>query len=298
MSLNKNISLEKAVAYIKNEEAFNTLFNTHSLTADLEKTAIPVGPRTVRVQSINFDDFTMGDFDRVNGYPNKGFSVSWIDRTLTQDKGDKLWIDRMDARDSEIGTAGSGGDIADSNAIVTIHNRYIKEIEVPSIDTYRLAQIANAEGITKVNGTITSANVADAIFAAYQAFGEARISTTGLILYVNPAVDALLRKEVYSKSHINVGNWNGDLKSEVRMFETAKIITVPSSILGSDVNFILLHPAAVNAQKKYQETVFMDKTENYGNRRLQVCEGVFHDCWIEPNGEKGIYAHLKTKSAS
>lgn len=272
-------TITKAERYINNKEALDKIFAAKSYTTELEKPCQVVGADTVKIQSITFENKTLGDFDRINGYSAKDFKLEWITKKLSQDKGDSIFLDRMDDEEANV------------QGIATLHNKYVREIEVPEVDSYRFRTITATKDINSATGTLTKTTAADAIYDAYIAMEEAGVNLEGLILYVSPTIDGYLRKDAYAKGHVTIGTWNGQIGTEVRLFETAWIKVVPEAILGQGVNFILLHPSAVNAQKKYQEAVIFDQIAGHGKRLIEIDEGIYHDCWVEPNGEKGIYLH-------
>lgn len=274
-------TIAKAIAYLKSPEALAQVFNSASYTADLVKPNKAIGTDTIKYQKITYGSNIPGVFSRVTGYPSRDITQEWIERKLTQDWGDSLYIDKMDDEESL------------ANGIVTLANGYTRKVLVPHVDKYRFAQFVEGAGEKPTPKALTKSDIADTIIDAIQTLVENEVDTSSLVLYVNPVLDGYLKKDAYSKGYVIEGNWNGNMDVKVRMFDTAKIVVVPSSILGDNVNFILLHTEAAYPFVKYQEAEYFDKIPGFGGRRAQVDIGIYHDAWLEPGTEKAVLVHTK-----
>lgn len=267
-------TIESAVRYIKNEEELAKIFASTSTTGSWEKPNVFIGARTVKIQRVTLGTTVLGNFDRETGYTASNISIDWIEKTLTQDKGDSLYIDKMDNEEAQ------------ANGIVGLHNRYIKQVQVPSVDKYRYAEVLKTVGIRKRSVALTKDNIIKTLLDDFTYLTELGVDLSSLELRISPTTDSLLTEASINKGLISIGNWNGVMDATVRMFKTAKIIVVPEAILQAD--YILAHPIAISAQKKYQETVFFDTIPGFGNRRSQFDEGIYHDCYVEPGAELSI----------
>ncbi len=276
-------TIQKAIRYLSEPEAIRKVLNNSLRTADLETPCIFVGAQTVRYQRIRFGGTKVGKFDREKGYSRKDITLDWVEKTLEQDNGDSLMIDRMDDEESM------------ANGIVTIANRYMDRIQNPSVDTYRLSKIAASEGTFVINMTLTAENIYQQILAGKARMEDLKINTDALLLYITPQAKALLKEAALAKGYWSHGHWNGVLDAEVEMFDGCKVVPVPSSFFGnSNVQAILLHKDAAPAMIKYREAVYFDKIPGYGGRKAQVDIGIYHDSFVYDELTRSICIFVKT----
>lgn len=280
-------TIEKAIRYLSEPEAIRSVLNESVRTADLEAPCVAIGAQSVRYQHIEFDNMTLGDFDREKGYGRNGIRLTWKELTLTQDKGDSLMIDRMDDEESN------------ANGIVRIGNRYMDKVQNPAVDTYRLSKIANATGTFVVNKTLTADNILEQILQGKAYLEEMKVDTTALLLYITPTAKAQLKAAALKKGYWSHGNWNGNMDAEVDMFDGCKVISVPSSYFGSNsVQAILLHKDAAPAMVKYKEAEYFDKVPGFGKRKLQVDVGIYHDAFVYDELNRAICLFIKESTAT
>lgn len=278
-------TIEKAVRYIKEPNALATTLNYSLKTTDLEVPSVFIGAQTVKYQTISFDDYDLGDFDREKGYATKGIRLIWTEKTMTQDKGDSLHIDKMD--DEE----------AMANGIVRIANRYIDRVQAPAVDKYRLKQVGTAKRANAVNATFTTANIIDKLLEGRKHLINHHVNLDNTILYLSASADTILSKISIDKGTLGLGNWNGNMEAKVLMFKEAKIVVVADDYLPDGVQAILLNPEVAPAMKKYSECEYFDKIPGYGGRRAQVDIGLYHDCFTYDELSRGIVVFLKTTTA-
>lgn len=271
-------SLAKAIRYITSPKELQATLRLGTVTSDLVVPSIFTGTNTVKYQHIEFDDYSLDDYNQSTGYAVTGIVATWKDLILTQDKGNALVIDKFE--DEE----------AMANGLVTYVNKYILEVQAPAVDAYRFGAITSKTGIFKRKVTLASNTVLQEVLKAFAIMEDANINTDfGMILYVNPTIDALLTEAAIGKGYISIGNWNGIMDASVRMFKTAKIVVAPQKLLGTGVNFILLHKNAVAAFEKYKETVYFDQIPGHGGRKAEADIGIYHDCFVYDELVKAIY---------
>lgn len=280
-------TIEKAIRYLSEPEAIRGVLKESVRTVDLEAPCVVVGAQTVKYQHIEFDDMTLGDFDREKGYNRNGVRLTWKELTLTQDKGDSLMIDRMDDEESN------------ANGIVRIGNRYMDKVQNPAVDTYRLSKIAAATGTFVVNETLTADNILDEILMGKAYMEEMKVDTAALLLYITPTAKALLKAAALKKGYWSHGHWNGNLDAEVEMFDGSKVVPVPSSYFGNNqLQAILLHKDAAPAMVKYKEAEYFDKIPGFGKRRLQVDVGIYHDAFVYDELNRAICLFIKKSTTT
>ena len=280
-------TIAKAIRYLSEPEAIRKVLNESLRTQDLEAENIAVGAQTVKYQRIRFGNSKLGDFDREKGYTRNDITLEWVEKTLTQDKGDSLVLDKID--DEE----------AMANGIVRIANRYMDKVQNPALDTYRLSLIAKAECTAVINATLNSDNILANILLGKARMEEMKVDTTSLLLYITPAAKALLKEAALKKGYWTHGNWNGNLDAEVEMFDGCKVIPVPSAYFGnSDVQAILLHKDAAPAMIKYKEAEYFDKIPGFGRRKAQVDLGIYHDMFVYDELTRAICLFIKTSAST
>jgi len=276
-------TINRAIAYIKEPAEIEAAFAEESKTMDLEVPNKAVGAQTVKYQHIEFGDYVLDDFSKTSGYSTKDIILTWKEKTLTQDKGDSLKIDIMDDEESM------------ANGIVALHNRFVKKVEVPALDKYRLSTVAAIGGSNVINLTLTSSNAVEQLFYARAMLQEYKIDITSLIFYCTSTVEANLKIEAMKQGYWKQGEWNGQLDAKLSSVDGIKILSVPSAYFNNTaIQGILLHPSAVAAMKKYQETVYFAQIPGFGKRRAQIDEGVYHDCWVYDELNRAICLFITT----
>lgn len=274
-------TIEKAVRYFNNDAELAKIYQNYSYTADWEKPNVATGADTVKYRQVSLGSTVLGDFDREDGYTRKDINTTWVSKKLTQDKGDSLVLDKMD------------GEEAQYLEIGTIGNKYIRDVQIPSVDKYRFTQVTNATGVESVTGSLTKDNIEEAIDAGLDYLYGIGVRE-GVTLKISATAYRALSNSAKSTGSVSLGNWNGDLSAQVLTYGDivkAKVTVVPNDIIGNGVNFILAPAPAIAAMVKYQENEYFDKIPGYGGRRTQLDIGIYHDCWVEPGAEKAVYVH-------
>lgn len=272
-------SLAKAVKYIKTpSELLNVLkrdlYCKDLIVADARFT----GSDTVKYQSITFDSYVMDTFSQSTGYDATGIVSTWKTLTLTQDKGNKLLIDRI-VEDEEVTATG----------LVTYVNRYIETVQQPAVDTYVFGVIANKTGVASNKKTLANTSTLEELNKAFAVLINNDIKTERLILYCSPTIKAFLDEQTFGKGIITLGTWNGEVDYQVQMINGAKIVVVPDSRLPSGVQFILVHKDACPVFVKFQETEFFDKIPGFGSRKMQADIGIYYDSFVYDELVKGVF---------
>lgn len=274
-------TIATAVRYFNNDAELAKIYQNFSYTADWEKPNVAIGAKTIKYRKVSLGSTVLGDYDRETGYTRKDIDTSWVEKTLTQDKGDSLVLDKMDGEEAqylEIGTVG---------------NKYIREVQIPTVDKYRFAQVVGASDVETETGALTKANIEEAIDAGLDYLYGLGVRE-GVTLKISATAYRALSNAAKETGSISLGAWNGDLSANVTLYGDivkAKVQVVPNDIIGSGVNFILAPAAAIAAMVKYQENEYFDKIPNFGGRRTQLDIGIYHDCWVEPGAEKAVYVH-------
>lgn len=272
-------SLAKAIKYIKTPEELEAVLFRNLYCQDLiVRDAKFIGAATVNYQTISFDSYVMDSFSQSTGYDATGIVSAWKSLALTQDKGNKLLIDRI-VEDEEVTAVG----------LVKYVKRYIETVQQPAVDTYVFGVIAAKTGVATRTATLSATTVLPEVNKAFAVLVNNNIKTENLIMYCSPTIKAFLDEATFGKGIITIGNWNGNVEYNVQMINGAKIVTVPDSRLPSGVQFILVHKDACPVFVKFQETEFFDKIPGFGSRKMEADIGIYYDSFVYDELVKGVY---------
>ena len=75
------------IEYINNQETVGGMFNTYSLTKDLEKPLISHRGKSISYDQITLASGGMGIFNRDTGYTKMDIASTRVEKELTQDVG-------------------------------------------------------------------------------------------------------------------------------------------------------------------------------------------------------------------
>lgn len=208
--------------------------------------------------------------------------------TMTQDRAFTFSIDA--------GNAAEQFNIKQANACL---KRELDEVVTPEIDKYRLAKWAAGNGLTTGHtilsandGVPTKANVIEKIFTASATMSDNKVPRNGRTLYI-PELEFVkfkLADVVMAADGIAADNIRRGYRGTI---DGMDVITVPSSLMPTGVNFIIKHKDA---------TVDPFKLKNYRVQKNpmgidgDVVEGRYlYDAFVLDEKCKGIYV---SKSAT
>lgn len=271
-----------AIEYVNSQEVVRTMFDKSSLFADLIKPLVSHKGKTISYDQLDVSG-EMGTFNRETGYPEKGITMTRLEKTLSQDRGDSLHLDAMDKDEAQI----EGG-------IVRLYNNYVEDVEIPTFDAYVAAAIAAYNANTEsVHGELGASTILGKLIADCGKLSKRRVKLNQCILYISYEAKALLDEVALTKAVFTTGNWNGNLDSTVEMFKGAKV--VPCA-LPEGVDWVIAHPLSADAFIVNEDATFFEQVPNYGSRRKQVDCGLYFDCFVRE--VKGIVVGVPTTRAS
>lgn len=265
-----------------------------SLTARLENTpfaSVMAGAQAdeVKVPELSMDGLT--DYSRVNGYTAGNIQLVYHTRSLSMDRGIKFNLDVMDDFESMKIVAGR------------TMSAFQRDHVVPEIDAYRFSKIAKgANSANRANGSLDKDSVMGAFDSAQDALNEANVPEEGRILYCTSAIYNALKQATTRM----VMNRDEVIGRDVASIDGVTIIKVPSNRFyvgwrkkagggyeneGSKLNFILLHPSAVCPVVKHGVIRSWTPEQNQSADGYQFAQRIYHDLFIMPLKDKGIYIH-------
>lgn len=289
-----NIELVNAQTAIVDE-----IYRTEAITNVLEAPSELVryaGGKSFQIANMALTG--LGDYSRVNGYPEGGVTLEWKTYEFTNDRGTRFSVDRMDNEES-FGLVAS-----------RLNGDFTRDYLVPEVDAYRFAKIANKAGKTET-GELTKDNAIDAIDEAMVTLTDNKVPLSRAILFVTPRVGLAINKNIVRTTV----NGEGNINTIVNTYNNVPIIVVPQdrfytgidqlpgtgedqfgyakSADAKDINFILMDKSAsvnigkLNMLKYFSPDVNQKKDAHQWDFRL------YHESFVFENKKPGIYVHTK-----
>lgn len=275
------------------------IYKRESLTSRLDSKTKPVEFSGVnQVQIFRTQVVGLGDYDRASGYPAGDVVASWETVTLTQERGRSFAIDRMD--DEE--TLGM--------AFGTLAGEFMRTKVVPEVDAYRFSRWASWDGITSPTAAAL-ANAAATLAAIDVASGtldDAEVPQEGRLLFISMPQYRQLTQAV-TRSLDNQSTFDRRL----RQLDEMTIIPVPQGRFytditlnpgnlttqggyvkasgATDLNFILMHPSAVEQATKHANLKIFSPEDNQLTDSWLIQYRLYHDAWVYDNKVDGVYIH-------
>lgn len=236
----------------------------------------------------------LGEYSKTNGYPQGDISVEWVPFQLQYDRGKKFALDVVDDMESM--------KVAGANAM----GQFVRMGVVPEVDAIRFARWAmGSKSANRAYATLsTGSNLVSAIDAGITKLDDASVPSDGRILFLTPAMYSLLKGAVWEKRMYVDGKDN--IGRAIVMFDNMRVIKVPQNRFysgctvgadgftnsGAQLNFMIIHPTAVFAVTKH--TALKTQEPNVDMDAMRFAYRMYHDAFIVPNHEDGIYVHSKT----
>lgn len=274
----------------KYQPIIDEVYKAATLTSDLESGAVLFdGSKTVKVLKVTVPE--LGNYDRASGFTAGDVTADWESWTLEQDRGKEFSIDAMDNEETLDQTFGAAS------------SAFIKTKVVPEIDAYRFATLASAEDVSSVaDGTLTAANIIDKIDAAEAKLSEDEVPVDGRILYITPTNYQLLKQALATKAGLSriVG---ATVDQNFETFDGMKVVQVPQSrfattiaintsgytLSGNNINFLIVHPSAVEAVAKHVKLRVFTPDINQDQDAYKFQYRIYHDTFVYENKVAGVY---------
>lgn len=241
----------------------------------------------------------LGTYSRSTGYPKGNLNASWETMALTLERGRSFFVDRMDNEE----TFG----LILGNLIRT----WMREHVAPELDATRFAEYATSAG-NKVGAgaTLSASTILAALDEAELALNEDEVPEEGRVLYITPTVKQYLEAAI-SRSLANENRAN----RLIQVYNGMEVVSVPQSRFytkielddgsdetlggyakasgGVDINFMIIHPSAVLQPTKLNNLKYFSPEVNQTADGHMFQYRLYHDVFVYPNHENGIYAHFK-----
>jgi hypothetical protein len=191
---------------------------------------------------------------------------------LSQDKSFAISIDRGNREDAKM-----------VPAINEAVKRQVREVSVPTVDTYRLAiagayAVANSQGAT---AALTSSNTFAKILDQRAALQEAKVKLGNIVVFVTPTVEAYLWLDTTFKQATDrstADKASGKLGTVMGM----DVYTVPSTYLPANFGFLMMAKDVLIAPTKFNKIKTMDG-DYFGIDGMVGFGRRYYDCFITSN---------------
>lgn len=269
------------------------VYKAASKTGDLESSAVIFdGAQTVKIYKLQMDG--LKNYDRSSGFKQGNVTGSWESWTLANDRGISFTIDVMDNEETlDLSFGRLGGE-------------FVRTKEVPEVDMYRFAKMASSTGVSKETGALTKENILEAIVTAEGELSENEVPEEGRILYITPTAFNILKQVAGSR----VVPANGsEINYNFPTFDGMKVVQVPQSrfvtatsynastqaiekaTAAKNINFMVVHPSAVEATTKRAKLRVFDPDTNQQADAYKFDYRLYHDLFVYENKAAGIYVH-------
>ncbi len=287
----------------KFQPILDDIYKRESLTSFLDAPTKPVnfaGANEVKVFKTSL--VGLGTYSRATGYPAGDVTGTWETIQLTAQRGRSFSVDAMDNEE----TLGM--------AFGTLVGEFMRTLVIPEIDAYRFNRYASWSDIQEVNSEAAledAAAVLAAIDVGSAALDSEEVPLEGRHLFISSAINRLLNASV-TRSLKN----ERELERRLQRLDEMTIHVVPQGRFykgitlnagatsnaggyaktpstGRDLNFMIIHPTAVDQAIKHAPLKVFSPDENQTADAWMYQYRIYHDCWVYDNKVKGIYSHIK-----
>lgn len=275
------------------------IYKRESLTARLDAKTKPVefgGVNEIKIFKTSV--VGLGDYSRATGYPAGDVTATWETIQLTQERGRAFAIDRMD--DEE--TLGM--------AFGKLAGEFIRTQVVPEVDAYRFSKWASTANVstTAAAALANAAATLAAIDVASGVLDDDEVPQEGRLLFIAQPQYRQLTAAV-TRSLENQSTYDRRL----RQLDEMTIIPVPQGrfytaittnagalsnqggytkgAAATNLNFILMHPTAVEQATKLANLKIFSPEENQLTDSWLFQYRLYHDAWVYDNKVSGVYIH-------
>lgn len=275
------------------------IYKRESLTARLDAKTKPVefgGVNEIKIFKTSV--VGLGDYSRATGYPAGDVTATWETIALTQERGRAFAIDRMD--DEE--TLGM--------AFGKLAGEFIRTQVVPEVDAYRFSKWASTANVstTAAAALANAAATLAAIDVASGVLDDDEVPQEGRLLFIAQPQYRQLTAAV-TRSLENQSTYDRRL----RQLDEMTIIPVPQGrfytaittnagalsnqggytkgAAATNLNFILMHPTAVEQATKLANLKIFSPEENQLTDSWLFQYRLYHDAWVYDNKVSGVYIH-------
>ena len=199
-----------------------------------------VNARTIEIPTLE----TTGRVDSTRdtiATASRNYNNAWTPLTLTNER---KWSTLVHPKD-----------IDQTNMVASIGNItevFNQEQKFPEMDVYCVSKIyADYQelGQTPITDEITAANILEYFDKMMIAMAEARVPSTGRILYITPVYNAMLKQAEKLARTVIIGAAENKLNRTIANLDLVKIVEVPSELMKTVYDFTQGYKSAGSAKQ-------------------------------------------------
>lgn len=198
---------------------------------------------------------------------------------LRKDRSFTFAIDALDEDETKQALSGA-----------TALARQLREVVVPEVDTYTIAQMAENAGNKPAAVSLTAENIYGEIINGSNALDNAETPETGRVLVVTPDSYKLLKQSKDVNMETDIGN-DMRLKGVIGMVDGMPVLKVPAARMPENFGFMIAHPIATAAPTKLAE--YRTHANPPGISGTLVEGRICYDAFVLENKAKAIYYQAK-----
>lgn len=285
----------------KLDEVYKQSAKTAVLDGDGTLVQMGANANEIVVPKLSMDG--LADYSRNGGYVDGDVKLTHETVTFNYDRGRAFSIDSMDNEE----TAGV--------AFGRLASEFIRTKVVPEMDAFRFAQYAGTTGISKVSAGATlstGADVITALRAATTKMDEDEVPMENRILFITPTLDGLIQDMDTTKSREVLSRFSQKILVPQSRFYTAitlydgktdtssqdsgvnqKVGGFVKATAGKDINFMVIHKAALLQYTKHTVSKVITPAENQTADAYKFPYRAYGLADVYENKVAGIYLHHK-----
>ena len=273
------MAIELAVQYLP---YVDELFTTEAKKALFTNQAFTwQGAHTVKVYTVG--TAPMNDYGRrgpAEGLWSRYGEVNDLDATtqemtLRKDRSFTFVIDTLDQDETKQALDGA-----------TALARQLREVVVPEVDSYTIAQMAEHAGNKPAAVALTAENIYGEIIKGSNALDNAEAPETGRVLIVTPDSYMLLKQSKDVNMATDVAN-EMRLRGVIGMVDGMPVLRVPASRVPDGFGFMIAHTIATVAPTKLAD--YRTHSNPPGINGVLVEGRIVYDAFVLENKSKALY---------
>lgn len=199
--------------------------------------------------------------------------------SMEKDRSFIFVIDKMD-QDETLQALNAGSALA----------RQLREVVIPEVDTYTYKKMADNAGKTLYGQTITKSTAYESLTNATEYMDEHKVPADGRVVVCTPAFYKLLKQDSNAVLETEIGE-NMRVKGVIANMDGMTIQKVPSSLLPTNINFMVAHKIATTQAIKLAEYETIDGGALASGK---IIKGrVYYTSFIRNNKKDAIYVNTK-----
>lgn len=288
------MSIALAKSYVPNlDEIYKKASLTAVLASDASMVRAGANANEILVPKLSMDG--LADYSRNSGYTKGDVSLEWETVAFNYDRGRKFEVDTMD----------------DEETIHVAFGRLGGEFErtkvAPESDAFTFAKLAQAEGISAVETPAVLADgaaVLAALIAGVTKMDEDEVPEEQRYLFITPTLLNSVKALDTTKSREILEGFEAIVKVPQSRFYTKitlkdgktdgqEVGGYTKAADGADINFMIVHKAAVLKHDKHTASNIIEPEENQTSDAYMLKYRKYGLVDVYENKVAGIYLHNK-----